>query len=125
MNEAPDYTEGFRGTGHNGDSTYVNQLRSSKFILIPPGSFNNSNHRYTEAIICGAVPVILAKNSLDPSENSNWTNSIRGITPFSAKLLLSYLNKYSDKEIDSLILKLRELDFSKISSFRNQFMQMT
>jgi hypothetical protein len=125
MNEAPDYTEGFRGAGHNGDSTYVNQLRSSKFILIPPGSFNNSNHRYTEALICGAIPVILAKNSLDPSENTNWTNSIPGITPFSAKLLLSYLSKFSDKEIDSLILKLRELDFSKISNFRNQFMQLT
>lgn len=125
MNEPPDFTEGFRGTSHIGDSTYVDQLRNSKFILIPPGSFNNSNHRYTEALICGAIPVILAKNSLDPSENTNWTNSIPGITPFSAKLLLRHLNLYSDSEIDNLLSELRELDFTKILHFRDMFKQLT
>jgi hypothetical protein len=125
LDEPPDLTEGFRGTSHNGDFTYVDQLRESKFILIPPGSFNNSNHRYTESLLCGAVPVILAKNSLDPSENTNWTNSLAGLTPFSAKLMLRYLSKLNDKEIQLLVLKLRSEDFLRITNFRNKFLNLT
>jgi len=125
LDSPPDLTEGFRGTSRNGDFTYVDQLCESKFILIPPGFFNNSNHRYTESLLCGAIPVILAKNSLDPSENTNWTNSLSGITPFSAKLLLRYLSKMSDKEVQLLILELRGEDFLKIANFRNMFLDVT
>lgn len=124
MQEPPDLTEGFRGTSHTGDFTYVDQLCESKLILIPPGSFNNSNHRYTESLLCGAVPVILAKNSLDPSENTNWSNSLRGLTPFSAKLMLSFLSKLSDLEIQSLVVKIRDEDFSRIRNFRNTFLNV-
>lgn len=121
MSEPPDHTEGFRGTFQSGDSTYVDQLCNSKFVLVPPGSFNNSNHRYTESLICGAIPVILAKNSLDPSENTNWTNQIPGLIPFSAKLLLKYLNNLNDSEIELLLNKLRESDFLRIKSFCDQY----
>jgi hypothetical protein len=121
MSEPPDHTEGFRGTFESGDTTYLNQLCDSKFVLVPPGSFNNSNHRYTESLICGAIPVILAKNSLDPSENTNWTNELRGLVPFSAKLLIKHLNDLSNNEIELLLNKARDSDFMRINRFRNQF----
>jgi hypothetical protein len=125
MNKPPDHTEGFRGSSHAGDSTYLDQLRDSKFILVPPGAFNNSNHRYTESLICGAIPVILAKNSIDPSENTNWTNQLPGLIPFSAKLLLRYLSRMSDKEFEALLNKVRELDFTAINKFRDNFKNIT
>jgi hypothetical protein len=125
MNEPPDHTEGFRGSSRAGDSTYLDQLGDSKLILVPPGSFNNSNHRYTESLICGAIPVILAKNSLDPSENTNWTNQLPGLIPFSAKLLLRYLSRISDTELEVLLNKAREFDFSNINNFRNNFKRIT
>jgi hypothetical protein len=125
MGMPPDYTEGFRGASHAGDSTYINQLCDSKFILVPPGSFNNSNHRYTESLICGAIPVILAKNSLDPSENTNWTNELPGLIPFSAKLLLRHLSKISDQEFQALIVGIRQFDFANIEDFRNKFREIT
>jgi hypothetical protein len=125
MTKPPDHTEGFRGASRAGDATYLNQLCESKFILVPPGSFNNSNHRYTESLICGAIPVILAKNSLDPSENTNWTNELPGLIPFSAKLLLRYLSRISDQEFQVLLTKVREFDFANIHHFRDTFKSIT
>jgi hypothetical protein len=125
LDEPPDRTEGFRGTSHAGDFTYIDQLLQSKFILVPPGYYNNSNHRYTESLICGAVPLILAKNSLDPSENDNWTNNLSGLTPFSAKLMLKFVSRLSDKEIQLLMLKIRGEDFLKIANFRKKFLFVT
>lgn len=125
LDEQPDRTEGFRGTSHAGDFTYIDHLLESKFILVPPGYYNNSNHRYTESLICGAVPLILAKNSLDPSENNNWTNNLSGLTPFSAKLMFRFVSRFSDEEIQSLMLKIRGEDFLKIADFRKTFLDVT
>lgn len=36
---------------------YVDQLRSSRFALVPPGFVNAESFRYYEAILCGALPV--------------------------------------------------------------------
>ena len=124
MEEIPDITEGFRGLGTVGDFTYLDQLMDSKFILVPPGSFNNSNHRYTESLICGAIPLILAKNSIDPSENNNWTNSIKGIKSYSAKLLLNYAKKINDQELKDLLAKTREYDFNEIKNFTKFFLKL-
>ena len=124
MEEIPDITEGFRGLGTVGDFTYLDQLMDSKFILVPPGSFNNSNHRYTESLICGAIPLILAKNSIDPSENSNWTNSIKGFKSYSAKLLLNYAEKINDQELNDLLTKTREYDFNEIKNFTKFFLKL-
>jgi hypothetical protein len=121
MDEIPDITEGFRGLGTVGDFTYLDQLMHSKFILVPPGSFNNSNHRYTESLICGAIPLILAKNSIDPSENSNWTNSIKGIKAYSAKLLLRFASNLNDQELNSLLVVTRKNDFKGIKNFTETF----
>ena len=60
------YNEEFKGIYEDADFKYLDQLLSTKFILVPPGFYNNSNHRYTESLICNTIPVILANNSLDP-----------------------------------------------------------
>ena len=36
---------------------YIDQLRSSRFALVPPGFVNAESFRYYEAILCGALPV--------------------------------------------------------------------
>jgi hypothetical protein len=124
MEEIPDITEGFRGLGTVGDFTYLDQLMDSKFILVPPGSFNNSNHRYTESLICGAIPLILAKNSIDPSENRNWTNSIKGIKSYSAKLLLKFARNLNDQELKNLLVETRKNDFREIKNFMETFLKV-
>lgn len=121
MDEPPEMTEGFRGAKVSGNFNYLNQLLNCKLILVPPGFFNNSNHRYTESLICGALPVILAKNSLDPSENSNWTNCIKFLTPFSSKLLLRYLSKLSDAKLNEYFQFAQNHNFEEILHFRNVF----
>lgn len=124
MEEIPDITEGFRGLGTFGDFTYVDQLMDSKFVLVPPGSFNNSNHRYTESLICGAIPLILAKNSIDPSENRNWTNSIKGVKAYSAKLILKFASSLKDLELNHLLDQTRKDDFNQIKSFKETFLKV-
>jgi hypothetical protein len=124
MNEAPDVTEGFRGLGMEGGFIYLDQLMESKFTLVPPGSFNNSNHRYTESLICGSIPLILPKNSIDPSENCNWTNSVRGVQAYSAKFLLRYANRIGDVDLNDLLKQTREQDFNEIRRFSRSFLEM-
>lgn len=41
----------------SGARDYVEQLRSSRFALVPPGFVNAESFRYYEAILCGALPV--------------------------------------------------------------------
>ena len=36
---------------------YIDQLRRSRFALVPPGFVNAESFRYYEAILCGALPV--------------------------------------------------------------------
>lgn len=36
---------------------YVDALRAARFALCPPGFVNNESFRFTEALICGALPV--------------------------------------------------------------------
>lgn len=36
---------------------YIDQLRNSRFGLVPPGFVNAESFRYYEAILCGALPV--------------------------------------------------------------------
>ena len=36
---------------------YIDQLRSSRFALVPPGFVNAESFRYYEALLCGALPV--------------------------------------------------------------------
>jgi hypothetical protein len=124
MEDLPDMTEGFRGAKVSGDLIYLNQLLNCKLVLVPPGFFNNSNHRYTESLICGALPVILAKNSLDPSENNNWTNCLWFPIPYSSKSLLRYLSWVSDDKIKKYLRRAQKDNFDEILQFRKKFLSL-
>lgn len=94
--------KGFGGLEYDGDSTYLNNLLATKFPLVPPGAFNNYNHRYSESLLTGGIPAILAQNSLDPSSNQNWSNSLSFPSSHSFRYLLRALSKLSDSEFKEL-----------------------
>lgn len=113
---------GFGGLTFDGDTTYLNNLLKTKFPLVPPGAFNNYNHRYTEALITGGLPAILAQNSLDPSINSNWTNDLRFPKSHSFRFLLKYLSEISTKEFEDLQKTSHEKDFAQTQEALNFFL---
>jgi len=106
--------KGFGGNNTDDDYTYVNSLLNSKYIMVPPGNFNNFNHRYTESLICHSLPVILANNSIDPSRNDNWTNNLSFLSRYSVKSQMKYLEKIDDKTFESLYNQASLNDFQKI-----------
>jgi hypothetical protein len=106
--------KGFGGNNTDVDFTYVNHLLNSKYILVPPGSFNNFNHRYTESLICHSLPVILANNSIDPSKNDNWTNQLSFLRKYSVKSQMKYLEKISNETFEKYHTQASFNDFKKI-----------
>jgi hypothetical protein len=108
------YNNEFKGIYEDNDLTYVAQLLSSKFILVPPGFYNNSNHRYTESLICNTLPIILAQNSLDPSTNLNWTNKLLYLNRYSVKAQLRYLSKIKEDEYMDFYNYAKSTDFNQI-----------
>ena len=106
---------GFGGNNGGNDYTYVNHLLNSRYILVPPGNFNNFNHRYTESLICHSLPVILANNSIDPSRNDNWTNNLNYLRRYSVKSQMKYLDKISDVTFEKYYFFASNNDFKKIS----------
>jgi len=110
--------KGFGGNNTDNDYTYVNHLLNSKYILVPPGNFNNFNHRYTESLICHSLPVILANNSIDPSLNDNWTNNLSFLSRYSIKSQMRYLEKINDKTFENFYAKASLNDFQKILDTR-------
>jgi len=113
------YNSEFKGIYEDNDFTYVEQLLSSKFILVPPGFYNNSNHRYTESLICNTLPVILSQNSLDPSSNLNWTNQLFYLNKFSIKAQLRYLSKIEKGQYMDFYNSARSIDFNQILDTKN------
>ena len=106
--------KGFGGNNLNDDYTYVNHLLNSRYILVPPGSFNNFNHRYSESLICHSLPVILANNSIDPSKNDNWTNNLSFLRKYSVKSQMQYLENLSDETFEKFYNQASLNDFKKI-----------
>ena len=104
----------FGGNNTDGDYTYVNHLLDSKFTLVPPGNFNNFNHRYTESLICHSLPVILANNSIDPSNNDNWTNNLSYPCRYSVKSQIKYLENISSETFEKYYAQASFNDFKKI-----------
>ena len=91
------------------DNLYVESQLNSKFCLVPPGFFNNQNHRYLESLILGALPLILSNNSIDPSENQNWTKKLNFVQAHSFKWLIKFASKITEKERQKII----EFEFLK------------
>ena len=108
------YNKEFKGIYEDSDLTYLEQLLSSKFIPIPPGFYNNSNHRYTESLICNTLPIILANNSLDPSTNNNWTNRLFYINRYSIKAQLRYLSNINSNTYGIFYEEARSKDFGLV-----------
>ena len=115
------YNQGFKGTYEDTSSTYISQLLSTRFVLVPPGFYNNFNHRYTESLICHTLPVVLANNSLDPSENTNWTNNLTFLQKYSAKELMIYLSKLDNQSYKKIYDLAKFNDFKQISAARKLF----
>ena len=107
---------GFGGTNFDGDLSYIKNLTTAWFNVIPPGHFNNFNHRYTESLIVRSIPVILAHNSIDHSANDNWSNRLKPLTAHSFRKLKGHLLSLSELELSQLSTKIRELDFAKIEA---------
>jgi len=118
------YNNEFKGIYEDSDLTYLAQLLSSRFILVPPGFYNNSNHRYTESLICNTLPIILANNSLDPSTNLNWTNELFYLNRYSIKALVNYLSKINPSEYIDLYDSARSIDFDQILDTKNLIFEM-
>jgi len=96
-------TKNFGGVTYT-DNFYVQTQINSRYCLVPPGFFNNQNHRYAESLILGALPLILSHNSIDPSENLNWTRKINLVTSHSFKYLLRYAKKISESKRKQILI---------------------
>ena len=115
---------GFGGTTYDGDSTYVDLLLHSWFNVIPPGYFNNSNHRYTESCVVGSIPVILYHNSIDHSFNNNWSRNLPALTAHSFRNLVNYLDSLDDRSLRKLARIIQKSDFEQIVKTRNTLNQL-
>lgn len=115
---------GFGGTTFDGDLTYVDLLLSSWFNVIPPGYFNNSNHRYTESCVVGSIPVILYHNSIDHSFNGNWSGNLPALTAHSFRKLVKYLDSIDERELHNFAKLIRESDFEQIFRTRDTLNQL-
>ena len=93
---------GFGGTKYT-NNLYVKAQLNSKFCLVPPGFFNNQNHRYLESLILGALPLILSNNSIDPSVNQNWTKKLNFVRAHSFKWLIKFASKITEKERQKIL----------------------
>lgn len=118
------YNNEFKGIYEDSDLTYLEQLLSSKFILVPPGFYNNSNHRYTESLICNTLPIILANNSLDPSTNLNWTNELFYLNRYSINAQLRYLSKIKADEYMDFYDSARAIDFNQIMETKKLILEL-
>jgi hypothetical protein len=105
---------GFGGNTFDGELSYVNFLLSSWFNLIPPGYFNNSNHRYTESCIAGSIPVILYQNSIDHSENENWTKILSPTRSYSFKSIVNYLCELDEATLKRMNQAITRQNLSRI-----------
>jgi len=112
---------GFGGLAFDGDTTYLAKLMSTKFPLVPPGTFNNYNHRYTESLITHGLPAILAQNSLDPSDNLNWTNRLNFPQSHSFRFLMKFLVSLPQERFDEIYQESYERELSRIQSARDFF----
>ena len=115
------YKANFSGVTIDSDMEYLELLLASKFALIPPGFYNNFNHRYTESLITGSLPAILANNSLDPSINTNWTNHLAPARRYSIKFQLRFLSKLNNIQYEHYRNLARSADFRAILDSRKLF----
>ena len=108
--------KGFSGVNYT-DNYYVETQINSKYCLVPPGFFNNQNHRYSESLLLGSVPLILSHNSIDPSNNNNWTKQLNFIRAHSFKYLLRFALNISENQRKQIIA-------SELANEQNEIMKI-
>jgi hypothetical protein len=108
----------FGGNDSNPDSLYLDSLLLSKHCLIPSGVFNNYNHRYSEALIMGKLPIVACNNLTDPNENYYWTRIYPIVFRDSFRFLIWRLRRFGEREIAEILLNARQADLQKLDAFR-------
>lgn len=115
---------GFHGNLSGIDTLYISLLLSSRFTLVPPGYFNNSNHRYLESLLTGGLPAILYQNSLDVSESTNWTRALGFPQTHSFKKLIKRLEGLSSTEFQYFRDQALLNEWNKVLNVKQVFKQL-
>ena len=118
------YNKEFKGIEVDSDFRYLNQLLSSKYVLVPPGFYNNSNHRYLESLICHSLPIILANNSIDSSVNDNWTNKLSILQRYSIRSQLKFLAKISETDYEKFYNEAAFHAFTEVLAVRKSLLEI-
>lgn len=106
--------QGFGGNDINVDNSYLEMLLKTKFPVIPPGAFNSLNHRYTESLIMGRLPIIVANVPTDSFWNNNWSRSLGLFSRYSHKYLMKRCIRFSNQEINKMVMQAKVEDYGEI-----------
>lgn len=107
----------FGGNNKLVDDTYINASLGSRIVLIPPGAFNNYNHRYCESLILNRLPLVVCNNNTDPNSNYYWVRELPFGLRDSASFIYNHIKNWEPEEIKNKIQVAREIEFSRIESF--------
>lgn len=112
--------DGFAGHKDEIDTQYIDNSLASRSVLIPPGLFNNYNHRYCESLILSRMPVILCNNITDPNSSGHWTRRLPFAFRDSAKYIIHHIKSLSPESYSTIIENARMAEFNKVNTFRRE-----
>lgn len=113
------FRDQFGGNNLKTDDIYVKASLASKFVLIPPGVFNNYNHRYCESLIMNRLPLVLCNNLTDPNSNYYWVKRFPFGLRDSIRFTYSRVKRWDAKKIENQIDIARRVEFERISIFKS------
>lgn len=95
-------------TSSNGNfpNSYASTLKSSKFVLCPPGNITNETFRYLETLILGSIPVIPASTVQDHH--------------FGSYLSEKSFSIWVNRSYRSLYRRYRKLDVAKLQNLHRE-----
>ena len=97
----------FGGFTHLPQTTdYASSILNSKFVVCPPGNVSSQSFRYYEAIALGAVPIVTEVSLQDWNTHEYWPRNASWKNSNFIDVWIS-LKKLNEKELNSLISKLR------------------
>ena len=111
----PILTQGWAGERQGQKTTYLQSLRSSKFVLHPPGNLTNKTHRYLESLLMGALPVLPPSTIQDPHLWEVWSENLGR---FSWIRIFEYLSNMDEIERVRIVENALALEFVKYEKIR-------
>jgi hypothetical protein len=114
-----DYVES-SGWGGSLKTGYIEMLKTSTFILCPPGIFTNETFRYFESIICGALPIAPVNTLHDLHSSNYWSQILPFYVRHSHIEIYRYLRKLSDSQIGAYQQFSRDLFENEIHAVRSK-----